>query len=188
MGEETRQARQEVLAARAVLAGEVDELGSAARSAVDIPAKIRRNPLQTIGLAGGAVFLAASGPKRLLKAAERRFFPSRAERARSLLPKQLAKAIDSLGDDAAKAREHVEREFAQFLEKRAPEAEKEAKKLVGARQSFWKTYDAAIVPASAILTKKLTDKLFAADPKRVVTHVQPADEGKGPTAGRRLQG
>ncbi len=188
MGEETRQARQEVLAARAVLSGEVDELGSAARSAVDIPAKIRRNPLQTLGLATSAAFLVAGGPKRLLKAAERRFFPSRAERAKSYLPKELAKAIDSLGEDAAKARQHVEGEFEQFLRKRAPEAEKEAKKLVGARQSFWKTYDAAIVPASAILTKKLTDKLFAADPRRATTRVQPADEGKGPTSGRRLPG
>ena len=188
MGEETRAARQEVLAARAVLSGEVDELGSAARSAVDIPAKIRRKPLQTLGLATGAAFLVAGGPKRLVRAAERRFFPSRAERAKSYLPKDLAKAIDSLGEDATKARERIEGELGRFLERRAPDAEKEAKKLVGARQSFWKTYDAVLVPVSAVATKKLLDKLFAADPERTVTNVQPADEGKGPTSGRSLPG
>ena len=58
MGEQTRTAREEVLAARAALSSEVDELGSAARSAVDIPAKVRRNPAQTAGLAAGAAFFA----------------------------------------------------------------------------------------------------------------------------------
>jgi hypothetical protein len=189
MGEETRTARQEVLAARASLSGEVDELGSAARSAVDIPAKVRKNPVQTVGVAAGAAFLAVGGPKRVLKAVERRVFPSRAQKAKGFLPRELSRAIDSLGDDAAKAREHVEGEFAKFLEKRAPDAEKAAKNAIGGRQSLWKTYDAVIVPVSAVATKKLLDKLFAADPRRARADVQRADEGKGASPNpRRLRG
>ena len=44
MGETTSQARQDVARARTALSTEVDELDLAVRSAVDIPAKIRRNP------------------------------------------------------------------------------------------------------------------------------------------------
>ena len=178
MGEQTRTAREEVLAARAALSSEVDELGSAARSAVDIPAKVRRNPVQTVGLAAGAGFLAIGGPKRVAKAVERRFFPSRSHKVKGLLPDQLAKAIDSLGDDAAKARAHLEGEFEEFLKKRAPDA-KEIARQAGGRQSFWKTYDSLVVPFSAIAAKRLTDKLFAADPFRGRNQgTQKADEGR----------
>jgi ElaB/YqjD/DUF883 family membrane-anchored ribosome-binding protein len=165
MGEETRTARQEVLAARASLSGEVDELGSAARSAVDIPAKVRKNPVQTVGVAAGAAFLAVGGPKRVLKAVERRVFPSRAQKAKGYLPKELARAIDSLGDDAAKAREHLESEFQEFLRRRAPEAKDVAKQVSG-RQSFWKTYDAFVGPLGALGAKALAERLLAAEPRR----------------------
>lgn len=177
MAEETRAAREAVVAARAALSAEVDELGAAARSAVDIPAKIRRDPLRTLGLAGGLGFLALGGPKRFVRAVERRLFPSRAERVKGILPSDIEKAIGSLGDDAARVRAQVEREFEGFLKKRAPQAKKEAEKLVGARQSFWKTYDAIIVPASALAAKRFLDKLFAADRDRRRSD-QPADEGR----------
>ena len=77
MAQSAAEARQQVEEARRGVERELDNLGESARAAVDIPAKVRRNPVKTAGLAGGAAFLILGGPKRLAKATERRFFPKR---------------------------------------------------------------------------------------------------------------
>ena len=56
MAETVAEARQEVVDARRGVESELDGLGSAVRGAVDIPAKIRRNPVKTVGIASGAAF------------------------------------------------------------------------------------------------------------------------------------
>ena len=60
---EVAAAMAELTAARTTLSGSLDELTDAAKSAVDIPAKVRRNPGKTLALAGGAGFLIAGGPQ-----------------------------------------------------------------------------------------------------------------------------
>ena len=80
MGEGTSAAQPEVLVARAqVLAAreasldeELVRLEASARAAVDIPAKVRRNPVKTAGVAAGAGFLAVGGPKRVFRRAQLR--------------------------------------------------------------------------------------------------------------------
>lgn len=157
MGEATREAQARVIAARAALATEVDELGSATRSAVDVPAKVRRNPVRTAGLAGGAVFLAAGGPKRVIQAAERRLRPTKSQRLRGILPKDVEKALDRLGDRSGEVRENIETDFYDWMNKRRS---KDAPS--SARQSFWKTYDALLGPLAALGAKRMAEKLFAA--------------------------
>ena len=159
MGEATRAAQERVIAARGALASEVDELGVPVRSAVDLPAKARRNPARTAGLAGGAAFLALGGPKRVLKAVERRVAPKRSQRLKGILPKEVDRALDRLGGDASKVRENLEADFYDWMNKRRS---KDAPS--SARQSFWKTYDALLGPVAALGAKRLVQRLFAPEP------------------------
>lgn len=156
MADSTADARQEVVEARRALAAEMDDLGMAARAAADIPAKIRRNPVRTAGLAGGAAFLAVGGPKRALKAVERRVAPSRADRVKSVLPAEVARVVDRLGDNAEKTRQQLERDFVTYLNKQriadAPSG----------RSSFWRTYDTFVGALGAIAARELAKKLFEA--------------------------
>src|SRR5829696_172330 len=109
MAQSTADARQEVENARRAVGSELDELGAAARASLDIPAKVRRNPVRTAGVAGGAAFLLLGGPKRLGKAAERRLFPRRAERLPTVLPKEVETTVNRLGpDERDKVRAHLE--------------------------------------------------------------------------------
>lgn len=156
MADATADARQEVVAARKAVEAELDALGKSTRAALDIPAKVRRNPVQTVGAAGGAAFLLLGGPKRLAKAAERRFFPERAKRPPTLLPKDVDRAIAKLpADDQEQVRAHLERDFATYLRK------EHIKDPASARQSVWKTYDMLLGIIGAAAARELVKKLFA---------------------------
>ena len=61
MGEGSDAARAQVLAAREALADELERLEASARTAVDVPAKVRRNPGKAVGVAAGAGFLLVGG-------------------------------------------------------------------------------------------------------------------------------
>jgi hypothetical protein len=160
MADSTAEARQELEQARRRTEAELDELGAATRSALDIPAKVRRNPLKTAGLAGGAVFLAVGGPKRLMRATERRVFSGRRERLESVLPKDVARAVDRLGGDAEKVRANLERDFMHYLERKHPE------EAPNARRSFWRTYDIMAGSIGALAARSLAKRLFEASPDR----------------------
>jgi hypothetical protein len=121
VGSNTDAARSEVLAARDGLAAEIDRLEAAGRAAVDIPAKIRRAPLKTAGVAAGAAFLVAGGPKRLFRRVRRAVRGPDAELPKSMLPKEVDRALRALGPDGDKVRGTLEREFAKYLEEHAPE-------------------------------------------------------------------
>src|SRR5688572_19026176 len=136
MAQSAAEARQEVENARRGLEQGLDDLGTAARAAIDIPAKVKRNPLRTAGLAGGAAFLVLGGPKRAAKAAEARFFPRRAEKRDRALPKNVQATLSRIEpEEREKVEAHLERDFAAYLNKEHP-AEP-----ANARQSLWKTYD-----------------------------------------------
>jgi hypothetical protein len=162
MAETTKQAREEVIRARAALAGEVDELGSAARSSLDIPAKVRRQPVKTAGLAAGAAFLVLNGPKRIYRAAETRLRGGKPKPPKTMLPKEIDRAVESLGEDAPYVRARLEREFARYLEEKARTGKLEPK----ARQSLVRLFDAIVVPLGAQTARRLTERLLAADPDR----------------------
>ena len=171
MEDSTAEARQRVVEARRALATEMDDLGTASRGALDIPAKVRRNPVRTVGLAGGAAFLLLGGPKRGAKAVERRLFPRRAERPPSLLPKNVEKALKRVpGDEREQVQAHLERDFATYLEK------EHTKEPATARQSLWKTYDLVIGIIGAAAARELVKKLVEIPQESRVEAIK--DEGE----------
>ena len=157
MADATADARQEVVDARRAVEAELDQLGPTTRAALDIPAKVRRHPVETLGVAGGAGFLILGGPRRLAKAAERRFFPARANRPPTLLPKDVDKTLDRLpAGDREQVQAHLERDFATYLKKSHPSEQHDA------RQSFWKTYDTLFGAVGTRAARELAKKLFDA--------------------------
>ena len=121
MGADTDAARAEVLAAREGLASEVDRLEAAGRAAVDIPARARRQPAKMAGAAAGAAFLLLGGPGRVARGIRRSIFGPDAELPKSMLPDEVQKTLKKLGKDGDRVRGTLEREFAEYLEEKAPE-------------------------------------------------------------------
>jgi hypothetical protein len=170
MDEATRTDRPSVAAARAAVAearsdleAQLDDLESAARSAVDLPAKLRRDPVRTAGLAGGAVFLLAGGPRRLARGIMRRVRGERPTPApRSLLPEEIERAVEGLGEDAEGVKATLEREFAAYLAEKRQDRETAPQ----AARSFWKLFDTLSGPLGSRAARRLAEQLFAARPDR----------------------
>lgn len=118
---EVSAAHEEALAARAALGDELDRLEAAARAAVDIKAKVRRNPVRTVGLAASTAFLLVGGPAKVLRRARNAVFGKPDPLPRSMLPKEIDKALGELGEDGSRVRGTIEREFAAYLREKAPE-------------------------------------------------------------------
>ena len=155
MADATAEARQQVGAARRAAERELDALGSSTRAALDIPAKVRRHPVETVGAASGAAFLLLGGPRRVAKTVERRFFPQRADRPKTLLPKDVDRSLKHLpAEDRENVRAHLERDFASYLQK------EHTKEPPNARQSVWRTYDLLIGIVGAAAARELVKKLF----------------------------
>ena len=186
MGEATRQARQDVARAREQLATEVDELELAVRSAVDIPAKLRRNPGRAAALGGGAAFLALGGPRRLARRLVGAVRPAKAAAPRSLLPDEVERVIEGLGPEAADVRATLEREFADWLASGREGGRRGRKREVrtgGA--ALWHLFDQVSGPIASRASRQFAERLFAADPDRPRTSADGAAAGAagGPAAG-----
>jgi hypothetical protein len=158
VGTEAAAARAEVVAAREAFSAELVRLEAAGRAAVDIKAKVKRNPARAAGLAAGAGFLAIGGPLKVVRGVGRALRGKKEPLPPSLLPKQVDAALRSLGDDGEKVRGTLEREFASFLEKRKPEEDKGiVAGITGALAS------SLIVPASRNLAKRMASQLANVD-------------------------
>jgi hypothetical protein len=125
VGTRTDAALAQVVAARAELADDLEQLEAAGRAAVDIPAKIRRAPAKAAGVAAGAAFVALGGPKRVFRRARRAVMGEEEDLPSELLPKEVEKTLRKLGTDGRKVRGTLEREFARYLDTRAKERKKE---------------------------------------------------------------
>lgn len=121
MGARTDAARAEVLAARAGLDEEITRLEASGRAAVDIPARLKREPAKVLGTAGGAAFLLLGGPKRLFTGVRRAILGPDADLPKSMLPPEIEKTLKKLGPDGEKVRGTLEREFAEYLDEKAPQ-------------------------------------------------------------------
>jgi hypothetical protein len=119
-------ARDRVLAARAELDDDLEDLGASARSAVDIPTRIRQSPAKALAIAGGVVFLVLKGPARIYRAIRKAVTGEPAPMPKRMLPKEIEKTLKSLGDDGDKVRGALERDFADYAKK----AEKDRRGLV----------------------------------------------------------
>jgi hypothetical protein len=124
MGARADAARAEVLVAREALTEEVTRLEAAGRSAVDIPSKVRREPVKTAGVAAGAAFLVAGGPKRVFRRAKRFVVGPEDPLPKSMLPPEVDKTLRKMGTDGEKIRGTIEREFAEYLQAHQGERDK----------------------------------------------------------------
>jgi hypothetical protein len=120
----TDAARAEVVAAREAFAAEYSQLGPATRAAVDVPAKIRRAPVQSAALAGGAAFLVLGGPRRVLGRLRRVVRGQPAALPSSMLPDDIEKALRKLGSDGDAVRGALENSFADYLDQRGSFAQR----------------------------------------------------------------
>jgi hypothetical protein len=127
VGARTDAARAEVVAARRDLAAEYDQLGKAARDAVDVPARIRRAPAQSAAVAGGAAFVVLGGPRRVLRRVRRAVFGEPTPLPKSMLPEEVEKAVRALGTDGDAVRGALERSFAEYLDKRGSFAKRDVR-------------------------------------------------------------
>jgi hypothetical protein len=123
----TDAARAEVLAARDAFATEYKQMGTATRAAVDVPAKIRRAPVQSAALAGGAAFLVLGGPGRVLGRLKRLVRGQPAPLPKSMLPDEIEKAVRKLGSDGDAVRGALERSFTEYLDKRGSLAQRDVR-------------------------------------------------------------
>jgi hypothetical protein len=124
VGEGKDSARAQVLAARALLDEELVRLEASARAAVDVPAKVRRHPVKAAGVAAGAGFVLVGGPKRVLRGARNAIFGKPDPLPKSMLPKEIDASLKKLGADGEHIRGTIERDFARYLDEKAPERAK----------------------------------------------------------------
>ncbi|HKF85168.1 MAG TPA: hypothetical protein VKB30_05230 [Candidatus Limnocylindrales bacterium] len=158
MGEGSDTARAQVLAAREALGDELERLEASARTAVDVPAKVRRNPGRAAGVAAGAGFLLVGGPQKVFRRAKRVVLGPTEPLPKSMLPKEIDKALGKLGDDGDKVRGTLEREFSSYLEQTAPQRRERDLGAVGAI-----LLSALIRPLVQRYGKQLIDQLFSTD-------------------------
>lgn len=158
MGPRTRAARAEVVAARDGLAEEAVRLEASARAAVDIPARIRREPLKMAGAASGAAFLLLGGPGRVVRRLRRAVLGPEAELPKSMLPNEVEKTLRKLGPDGDKVRGALERGFASYLEEKAPQRrERDLAAAAGGLVSN------LLRPLTVRAGRELVERLFDAD-------------------------
>ena len=161
MAQSSAEARQEIENAREGVEKELDDLTRATRDALDIPAKVKRNPVRTAGLATGAAFLLLGGPRRVARRAEAKFLPKRVHERDRALPKNVQATMDKLEPAQRELVEaHLERDFAAYMNKEHPVEP------ANARQSFWKSYDVLVGIVGAAAARELVKKLFEV-PKEV---------------------
>jgi len=151
-------ARDEVLAARRGLEDEVVRLEASARAAVDIPARLRRQPAKVLGAAGGAAFLLGGGPKRLFRRARRAVFGPDADLPKSMLPDEVEKTLRKMGSDGDRVRGTLEKEFAKYLETTAPE--RRDRDLVGVATGLLAN---VLKPATVRAGRQFAERLFDPD-------------------------
>jgi hypothetical protein len=125
VGTRTDAALAQVVAARADLDAELDRLEAAGRAAVDIPAKVKREPVKAAGIAAGAAFLALGGPKRLFRRVKTAIRGEEDPLPSELLPDEVNKVLKKLGSDGKKVQVTLDKEFAKYLDDRAKERKKE---------------------------------------------------------------
>jgi hypothetical protein len=158
VGARTDAARAEVLAAREGLDEELVRLEAAGRAAVDIPARLRREPAKVLGTAGGAAFLLLGGPKRVFKGVRNAILGEKADLPKSMLPPEIEKQLKKLGPNGDAVRATLEREFADYLDEKAPQ--RRERDLAGTAASV---LGSVLLPVSKRLGQQLAERALDPD-------------------------
>jgi hypothetical protein len=162
MDEATAAARQQVIEARAALLVEIDEFGAATRSALDVPAKVRRNPVKFAAAASGLAFIVLRGPQRTARRVTRTLRGGKTPPPASVLPDEIERLVAELGGDAEKIRARLDREFADYLGSQA----RAGRLRSGSANSFWRGANVFTTVFAANAAGKLAQRLFASDRDR----------------------
>jgi len=162
VGSRTTAARAEVVAAREDLAEQAIRLEAAGRAAIDIPARIRREPAKVAGAASGAAFLLLGGPGRVVRGIRRAVLGPNADLPKSMLPPEVEKTLRKLGPDGDKVRGTLEREFADYLEEKAPQRKERDLGLVASG-----LLASVLKPVTVRYGRQLAERLMNADPATI---------------------
>jgi hypothetical protein len=165
---EVVEAMAEVEAARTAMADSLDDLSGAAQSALDVPAKIKRNPVKTVALVGGTGFLLIGGPKRVARLVGRRIFTQRPDPHAGILPPEIERVLKDSG--VAKdpsVRRALNKDFAEYLKgkgKYEPEPNPVA--------SFWRTFDRVAGPLGTAGARVMVQRLLEAEQTRAIARTE----------------
>ena len=159
MGTKTDAALAQVVAARADFDEELDRLQAAGRASIDIPAKVRREPVKAAGVVAGAAFIAVGGPRRLFRRAKRAVRGKEEPLPESMLPEEIEKAVRKLGSDGGQVRGTLEREFAKYLKEHEKERKAEGLRAAAAALAL-----AALRPAAARVGWNVAERALNPNP------------------------
>lgn len=162
---EVAMALAQLEAAREGVATSLDDLTGATRSALDIPAKIKRNPLKTAALVGGTGFLVVGGPRRVVRFVTRRVLPQpRPDPYAGLLPPEIEKVLkDSTVARDPEVRRALERDFAEYLRNKGKQ-----RREPNAAASFWRTFDRLAGPLGTAGARVMVQRLMEAEQSRAM--------------------
>ncbi len=167
-------ALEELQAAREAASAALDELNVAAQSALDVPAKIRRNPVKTAALAGGAGFLLVGGPRRVARFVARQVRPVARDPYDGLLPDEIEKVLRDTGvADDPEVRIALEADFAEYLKQKGKYGP-----VPGPATSFWRTFDRVAGPLGTVGARLMVDRLMEAEQRRTDARAQAREERK----------
>ncbi len=161
---EVTEAMAELEEARAQMSASLDRLSTATQSALDVPAKVRRNPVKTAALVGGTGFLLVGGPRKVARYVGRRIFPQRPDPHAGILPPEIEKVLKDSG--VAKdpdVRRALNKDFAEYLKQKGkyePEPTAQA--------SFWRTFDRVAGPLGTAGARIMVQRLMEAEQDRTI--------------------
>jgi hypothetical protein len=166
---EVAEAMAALEAARSDVADALDDLTGATQSALDVPAKIRRNPVKTAALVSGTGFLLAGGPRRVVRAVGRRILPQpRPDPYAGILPDEIEKVLKDTGvAKDPEVRRALNRDFADYLKQKGkyrPEP--------SAAASFWRTFDKVAGPLGTAGARAMVQRLMEAEQDRASLRAQ----------------
>ena len=165
---EVRAAMEALDAARVGMADSLDDLSSATQSALDVPAKIRRNPVKTAALVGGTGFLLVGGPRRVARSVGRRIFGRRPDPHAGLLPPEIEKVLKQSG--VAKdpdVRRALNKDFAQYLKSKGKYQPQPT-----AQATFWRTFDRVAGPLGTAGARVMVQRLMEAEQDRALVRTE----------------
>ncbi len=166
---EVAAAMERLEASRHDVEGSLDDLVDATKSAVDVPAKIRRNPVKSAALIGGTGFLLVGGPRRVVRAVGRRVLPQpRPDPNAGLLPPEIEKVLKDSGVARdPEVRRALNRDFAEYLKKKG----KHRPDPTGAA-SFWRTFDKVAGPLGTAGARVMVRRLMEAEKDRSIVRAE----------------
>jgi hypothetical protein len=172
LGPSVAEAMTQVEAARADFGVALDELNDATQSALDVPAKIRRNPVKTAALAGGAGFLIFGGPRRTARYVANMVRTGPRDPHEGLLPDEIEQVLRDTGvADDPEVRRALDEDFADYLKSKG-----RYEPTPGAATSFWRTFDKVAGPLGTVGARIMVQRLMEAERVRASDREEARDE------------